>query len=730
MFSAGAIRRLLSAGKVHRDWGATAVWTAAFWLSLVSTTAALSAAAASTTPAAEYAAEYVQASSEQLRATADNVFLTDRATKLEDLARSGLPLLDSLRAVPDASTRNALLGVLQANAKPVVDSLRQAAADQAHRDNELVDKWKEARAAIYEGRQAIFHLNEQNHFAGQLVFLLGIDNRWFWLFGLAAIGTLAAVVVHERRHDVRRRLNGGKARDLGLSRILAALLLLLALSTLATFVSADRIYMALRTAGVRSEAPPAAQADKELQEVKFKRDAAKEELTKAKAKHDGAREAFLLRIAPVISSDDRLAEQWKEAVLQLQAIAASSLFQVGVIQQLEEDVKLAESVRQELDAAETRHASYYLQRELIRFGLGAALLGLVAVGGVLFHRGIRRRRYHIRNTCPLCLAEGTFEIMANGHPGTDSVSEMIQCKNLISEDPYEECEFTFLTMYREMPKICFPTLGIPQAGKTHWVSMVYRELTKGNYPRLVQFAKVRSTATEDFDRVVDEVINKRISPMATQTDRIPRPLVFNFLDRDRFGQSNMLVNIFDYSGEVVRHMTLQDRQRRRALDGDGFLFFLDPTYPAEEQALALANFAEDLHSVKGVKIGNQIHTPVALCVSKIDLLPTQPYAEPGQNGVIGDFYRDLADIGWELSLSGIARRSEAIAALRETIWPGWQIQRQIHDLFGGRYKFFPLTPIGLDGAGENDLSQRVIAPLGLLEPLLWLLHMNGYPIFR
>jgi hypothetical protein len=30
--------------------------------------------------------------------------------------------------------------------------------------------------------------------------------------------------------------------------------------------------------------------------------------------------------------------------------------------------------------------------------------------------------------------------------------------------------------------------------------------------------------------------------------------------------------------------------------------------------------------------------------------------------------------------------------------------------------------------GEKDLNKRTINPYGILEPLLWLLHMNGYPV--
>jgi hypothetical protein len=210
---------------------------------------------------------------------------------------------------------------------------------------------------------------------------------------------------------------------------------------------------------------------------------------------------------------------------------------------------------------------------------------------------------------------------------------------------------------------------------------------------------------------------------------MPRPLVFNFVDHDPLGKSSVLVNIFDYSGEVTRRQTLADRQRVRALNGDGFLFFLDPTIPSELQANVLSNFRDDLCAVLGVPPGQQLHIPVALCVSKIDKLPRQSYARQGGQGAIEDFYRDLADVGWGSTLKSIEVRSGLTAQLRDTVWPGWPIERTIHDLFGGRYKFFPLTPFGLNGVDDESLTNRVISPLGLIDPLLWLLHMNGYPVF-
>jgi hypothetical protein len=68
--------------------------------------------------------------------------------------------------------------------------------------------------------------------------------------------------------------------------------------------------------------------------------------------------------------------------------------------------------------------------------------------------------------------------------------------------------------------------------------------------------------------------------------------------------------------------------------------------------------------------------------------------------------------------------------LRNEIWPNWEIERQIDDLFGGRYMFFPLSPVGMNEPGVEDLRQRTISPVGILHPMMWLLHMNGFPVLK
>lgn len=671
--------------------------------------------------AVELARHYVSGTVANAQAAAAIQNLNRQREQLSGGGAGGL--VNLLRDLAPAEHK-ALEAIMVDAGRPVVAALERQVASAAERREQLVADWTKVRAALYHQQLELFEVKASQKVAGQLASLLSVDNRWFWLCGVFAIGSLAAVSMHERRQELRRWLFGGRARALGLSKFLAASLVCLTLVTLIVFLLGDHVYQWLLQAGMGNE--PSPRQAFVAENMKLDADVAKSsaERQTAEKQFHAAFDSWRTRRSGETSQaalfdEDEQVRQW---TLRLAEELAATRQTTAAIAR---DLKDLDQANAEIARSAEQRDAYLRQKQWIRGGLGGALLALSAAGGLAFRRGVRGRQRKTRETCPLCLGQGTFEPLGDdAHPGL----EMARCTNVISEHPYEECDFTFSSMYRENVKLCFPTLGIPQAGKTHWLAMVYRELNRGNFPNVIQFERIRSTSSDEFDVVVDEILNKKLGPMATQVGRIPHPLIFNFLDHDRFGASNVLVNIFDYSGEVTRSQTIEDRQRQRALDGDGFFFFLDPTEPSETQSQALAGFREDLRRIKGIRAGQQVHVPIALCVSKLDLMINQSYADPQGGGVIEKFYRDLGELGWEMSVAAIEARSRLMAHLRDTVWPGWQIERQIDDLFGGRYLFFPLSPVGLDGPGERDLTRRTIAPVGLIEPLLWLLHMNGYPV--
>jgi hypothetical protein len=673
--------------------------------------------------------QYVTSVIAQLKSDAELAVHENAAERLETtlaVGSTGPNLLKELATI-DEALRKPMVALVQENDDSLIEAYKQVSSELNEQETRLRSQWRSVRASLNSKRLQLFDVKVSQQFAGQLAFLLNVDNRWFWLFGVIAFSGLVGVAVYDRRHEIRRRLNGGRARAMGLSRLLSVLLLLLVLVTSATFIFGDQLSDLLLKASIGETTQPRNALVAENDEAERSLEESTRRAVAANSRYAKALRNLKSSLLSSAGSSTELIDRWESTTSQAISVQAEMHMLGEVSKKLQADIEQLKVLQQDVMATAEQTARYHWIRQCVRAGLGLTLLGITTGGGILLERGVRRRTEKISNTCPLCLGQETFvpvDETPSGHEGLT----MVQCKNVISEQPYEECDFIFSAIYREITKLCFPTLGIPQAGKTHWLAMVYRELNRGNYPGFVQFERIKSSSSDSFDSVIDEILNRKIGPAATQVGRIPHPLVFNFVDRDRLGASDILVNIFDYSGEVTRSQTLQDRQRQRALDGDGFLFFLDPTEPSETQSEALANFREDLRRIKGIKAGGQIRTPVALCVSKIDLMTNESYADPEGGGVVGNFYRNLGEVGWKSDLASIRARSQLMSHLRDTIWPGWQIERQIHDLFGGRYMFFPLSPVGLNGIGEADLGRRTIAPIGLLEPLLWLLHMNGYPV--
>jgi hypothetical protein len=264
--------------------------------------------------------------------------------------------------------------------------------------------------------------------------------------------------------------------------------------------------------------------------------------------------------------------------------------------------------------------------------------------------------------------------------------------------------------------------------------MLYRGLTLGRFDLNAGFQELRARSAEHFYDLANDLIRDRLAPQAWARE-LPHPLIFHFEDRDYLGRSDVLACIFDHSGEDVQRMSLEWPQRRRGLIADGYLLFCDPTRASEPQAKEVVDFAADRggfycpRRTRTRRFRNR--APVAICVPKIDLLPNvEPFYE-FEGGHVDRFYHELSEIDeihLPMSLERIRARSELVRRAWDLIWPGWRIESQIRNIFGDQYMFFPLTPVGLDCPGEMDLCDRHIEPYGVLEPLMWLLHMKGYVV--
>jgi hypothetical protein len=169
---------------------------------------------------------------------------------------------------------------------------------------------------------------------------------------------------------------------------------------------------------------------------------------------------------------------------------------------------------------------------------------------------------------------------------------------------------------------------------------------------------------------------------------------------------------------------------------DGFVLFLDPTQlrphdvdlGKDSQILALTQLHEEMRDLRGMRIGQMMPVPLAVCVSKLDLLVNRNPLGSRSRGLIKALRGTVSD---KLTLKAMHTRSRLLSREMQLIFPGWNLPRTLRENFGNRWLLFPLTPVGLeeDELGVEDLKRRTFSPFGIMEPLLWLLHMKGYCVF-
>ena len=143
------------------------------------------------------------------------------------------------------------------------------------------------------------------------------------------------------------------------------------------------------------------------------------------------------------------------------------------------------------------------------------------------------------------------------------------------------CSYEFSATYTQYESISFPTVGIPSSGKTLWMIMLYHQINTNQLPRGPEFRLLSG----DFNKLIDDRHPGAADPgrglrATNQPNELTDPLVFYHHDQGRLlGASEALINLFDFSGEMMFRDAYQDMLRRRAVQCNGFFVFLDPTNP-------------------------------------------------------------------------------------------------------------------------------------------------------
>lgn len=382
-----------------------------------------------------------------------------------------------------------------------------------------------------------------------------------------------------------------------------------------------------------------------------------------------------------------------------------------------------EELGRQVSAQRSRTLVHSAARMALGIGLLLAALGLV---GWVWKR-LHQQRAGERKQCPRCLASGSLEEKQTAvQDARYPEPRYLHCP---------ECDYEFRASYLRLPRLCFPTVGIYGSGKTHWLVTAYDLISNNNVPVRASFVRAPSLGDERFEKIMQLVLESHQNPAATQHE-LPSPLNFHVLDTDRLGTQAAMLNLFDFSGEMMEQRIDTDVFRRRALLMDGFVLFLDPTqvrggsaYSIEAQVRALARFHEEMRDIRSLDVGDKINVPIAVCISKLDLLTTQ---NPLGSAALPWIKSLRGTVSGAPNLRTLRYRSQLCEQVLPIMFPGWNIKRTLQESFGNRFLFFPLTPVGLEESelGREDLQHRTFVPFGVMEPILWLLHMHGYDMLK
>jgi hypothetical protein len=302
----------------------------------------------------------------------------------------------------------------------------------------------------------------------------------------------------------------------------------------------------------------------------------------------------------------------------------------------------------------------------------------------------------------------------------------------------KSCSFRFLRSYQKVRRLCFPVVGVRASGKTHMLATGYDRVRKRTAPTIAVVQPAPSLGDARFEHYIDMILNLKRDAGGT-VHAMPDPVMLHMRDADPVGPNTALVNLFDYSGELVDSSVDVDRLKKQAVKMDGFMLFLDPTQlygdgtnvTLDRQLARLNEFMADMREARDVPVGQVIPVPVAVCIPKFDLLLTE---NPIQGQSVPFIRRLLSEMNpppKQTTLGIIQGRSALVEQMLELMFRGVNVRELVESYFGPQVMFFPISSVSLfeNELGIRDLSKRTIAPFGVAEPFLWLLHMHGYEIF-
>jgi hypothetical protein len=364
--------------------------------------------------------------------------------------------------------------------------------------------------------------------------------------------------------------------------------------------------------------------------------------------------------------------------------------------------------------------------------LGVCVGAAAGVACALAARRIRwERRLRRMTVCPMCSgpAEGfaagdTSEECAEAKPDA-----IMTCRRVISESPFQECNFSVPRSLLEVPWLRVRGVGgTCSAGQTMWNAACFGLVDPFCSTAKVEIEMLKGW--EERETNWDDLFARGLCPAATHTSSLPHPWL---MEVRRAGRrcDRLVVAVSDLAGEIARHRTPVDGSYRHLLDAECHVFFVDPDNPEKDQLSVFHQFLVNVRGHRGLANSDMRIGPIAVCIPKCDRLSYFG----GRADEATRFIQQLRDSGpcdAATTLGAIKRRHELVVKYAGILPCIERLNQRLQTECGpDGFRIFPMTAIGWLPDGDSDqrassLADRPIVPWGVLDPLLWLIHASGF----
>lgn len=344
-------------------------------------------------------------------------------------------------------------------------------------------------------------------------------------------------------------------------------------------------------------------------------------------------------------------------------------------------------------------------------------------------------------TCPRCFTKSDIQELAWGCSNSDCDREAVpttsveaspactSCGKDMTMRFCPACGFQILTGRDSIKTIPISIVGSERSGKSHYLSVLINEV-RHTMGRAYDFSLFPlggdDTIIQYEDLYYKPLYEEGVALPATMQENV-RPLVYSMVFDNRSVGETCTLAFYDACGANFRNERVMADYNRSIYNSKGVIFLLDPSqipnirkeYIAEDKPVLADDFsALFARTIQLIREGNnqmdlkkKIDIPIAICVSKLDLLKPKLNPSSYLNYPSRHFKNAAFDT---IDHDCVSQEIEA----RILSWGGADIINQVKAQFEN-YSFFGFSALGTSPMDDGSISH--VAPFRVCDPFMWLL---------